>query len=257
MGRGAPLGVGVIGAGFIGAVHARSALLAGGRVTGVVGVLAAKLGGGRGQAGRRARLRVARGARRVPGRGRGPRLHAQPPARAARARRAPGGQARDLREAAGARRGGREPARGRGRRERPPGSGALRLPLLPDGARGPSARARRARAAASACSTAPTSRTGSRCRRTTTGAWTRTSAAPRGPSPTSGRTGATWPSSSRAIASRGSPRGWRRCCRSAASPRAGPPSTAATGKGRPARCTPRTPRSCSSRPRPGRSAPWS
>ncbi len=35
MGRGAPLGVGVIGAGFIGAVHARSALLAGGRVTGV------------------------------------------------------------------------------------------------------------------------------------------------------------------------------------------------------------------------------
>ncbi len=35
MGRGAPLRVGVIGAGFIGAVHARSALLAGGRVTGV------------------------------------------------------------------------------------------------------------------------------------------------------------------------------------------------------------------------------
>ena len=36
MGRGAPLGVGVIGAGFIGAVHGRSATLAGGRVVGVV-----------------------------------------------------------------------------------------------------------------------------------------------------------------------------------------------------------------------------
>ena len=36
MGTGAPLGVGVIGAGFIGAVHGRSAMLAGGRVIGVV-----------------------------------------------------------------------------------------------------------------------------------------------------------------------------------------------------------------------------
>ena len=85
--------------------------------------------------------------------------------------------------------------------------GAVRLPLLPDGARGARAGRAAGRPAPCACSTARTCRTGSCAPTTPTGAWTSSSAAPRAPSPTSARTGATSPSSSPAIASRGSPRG--------------------------------------------------
>ena len=86
--------------------------------------------------------------------------------------------------------GAAELARGR-RARRPGGDGAVRLPLLPDRARGPRAAPAPARSASCGCSTAATSRTGCWRRRTTTGGSSPTSAAPRGPSPTSARTGAT------------------------------------------------------------------
>ena len=197
------LRVGIAGSGFIGRVHARSAR-AGGRPRWspsrprrprARSAAAAELGAERALGSAEELVAPTRHRR-------GPHLHAQPPPPAARRGGARGGQARGLREAAGARRRrGRAARRGRGR-VRAPGRRPLRLPLLPDGARG--ARARRAGASRADpllhgtylqdWLLAPRGRQLARRRAT----W----AAPRGRSPTSARTGATSPSSSRATASR-------------------------------------------------------
>ena len=96
--------VGIAGTGFIGAVHARSARLAGAHLVGVAASTPAAIRAGGGAARRRARVRVRRGARHRGGRRRRAHLHAEPPPRAARRGRARRRQARDLREAARARR---------------------------------------------------------------------------------------------------------------------------------------------------------
>ena len=137
------LRVGIAGTGFIGGVHARSARLAGARVVAVAASSPESADGGRGRARRRARGRLGRRAGAGPGGRRRPHLHAEPPPPAAGGGRARRRQARGLREAARARRGRGRAARGRGRRVEPPGRGAVRLPLLPDRARGARARARR------------------------------------------------------------------------------------------------------------------
>ena len=146
-------------------------------------------------------LRLGRGDGARPGHRRRPHLHAEPPSPPARRGGARSGQARDLREAAGARRRGRAAARRRRGRLGPPGRRCR-------SSTGTTRRcARRASASAAgrparcACCTAPICRTGSCAPTTTTGAWTSGWAAPRARSPTSARTGATWPSSSPAIAS--------------------------------------------------------
>ena len=150
-----------------------------------------------------------------PGRRRRPRLHAEPPPPAARRGCAGGRQARDLREAARARR-----RRGAGARRRRGRVGrvaarAVRLPLLPDRPRGARARReRRDRCASPAARHVPSGLASAR-RATTTGASTRSWAAPRARSPTSARTGATSPSSSPAIASRASRRACSPLCQSA------------------------------------------
>ena len=113
-------------------------------------------------------------------------------------------QARGLREAAGDRCRAGAPLDRCGDRGGPPGGGPVRLPVLPDRARGARARPRRGRPARCGSSTARTCRTGCSARRTTTGASTSTPGARRGRSPTSARTGATSPSSSAVSASRGS-----------------------------------------------------
>ena len=138
------LRVAIAGTGFIGAVHARSARLAGARIVGVSASSPVPLRGGRAGARRRARLR-------------------HPPRRWSRAADVdvvhictPNHLHLPLAEAAlaagkhvvcekplatdlaGAQRAGRRGRRGRHRRR-----GAVRLPLLPDGARGARPRARR------------------------------------------------------------------------------------------------------------------
>ena len=95
-----------------------------------------------------------------------PHLHAQPPAPPARGGRAGGRQARHLREAARAGRGGCAAAGGAGSPGGPPGGRPVRLPLLPDRARGPRARALRVdRAAAAPARHLPAGLALERCRR--------------------------------------------------------------------------------------------
>ena len=196
-----PLRAAIAGTGFIGGVHARSARLAGAQLAGVA-ASSPESRPGRGRRARRgAGLRLGRGDGARPGHRRRPHLHAEPPSPPARRGCAGGGQARDLREAARARRRRRAAARRRRGRLGPAGGRAVRLPLLPDGARGARARRQRADRRRCACCTAPICRTGSCAPTTTTGASTSGWAAPRARSPTSARTGATWPSSSPAIAS--------------------------------------------------------
>ena len=95
-----PLRAAIAGTGFIGAVHARSARLAGARVVGVAASSPETARQAAARPRRRARVRLRRGAGRRRGRRRRPHLHAEPSARPARRGSARGGQARDLREAA-------------------------------------------------------------------------------------------------------------------------------------------------------------
>ena len=138
-----PLRVAVAGTGFIGAVHVRSARLAGAHVVGVSASSAASAE----QAA--AELRVERAfasSEELVQADDVDVVHIctpEPPAPAARRGRARGRQARHLREAAGARRRRRAPARRRRGRGRQGRRGPVRLPLLPDGPRGARARPRR------------------------------------------------------------------------------------------------------------------
>ena len=160
------LRAGIAGTGFIGAVHARSARLAGARI---VAVAASSLDSAQ-------RAAQALGAERafasaeelVAGSGhrRRAHLHAEPPAPAAGRGGARRRQARHLREAAGARRDRRAAARRCRRRHRSAGRRAVRLPLLPDRARGAPARQRRAdRRAAPAARRVPAGLAAARRRR--------------------------------------------------------------------------------------------
>ena len=100
----------IAGTGFIGAVHAHAVRAAGGTRRRRARLDARARAEAARAARRRARLRRRGGAARRPGGRRRPRLHAQPPARGARAAGARGRQARRLREAAGHRRRRRAPA---------------------------------------------------------------------------------------------------------------------------------------------------
>ena len=139
------LRVAIAGTGFIGAVHARSARLAGARLVGVSASSPSRSEEAAPGARRRARLRSPR--RRSSRAADVDVVHIctpEPPPPAARRGRAGRRQARGLREAAGA---PTSPARG-GSSTRPPrpaprAAVPVRLPLLPDGARGARARAHR------------------------------------------------------------------------------------------------------------------
>ena len=258
MGRGAPLRVGVIGAGFIGAVHARSALLAGGRVTGVAA------SSPRSSEEAAARIGAERAFESAEALVESPdvdvvhictpnHLHVPLALAALQAGKHVICEKPLALDEAGASR-----ARGRGRRERPPGSGALRLPLLPDGARGPRARARRARAASLrllhgtylqdwlSLPADDNWRVDDGARRRLAGLRRHRVALVRPGRVHLGR--------SHHAALRADGDG-----AAGAQPRRGQallrPRRRRTG--RPAACTPRTPRSSSSRPPPGRSARWS
>ena len=213
------LRVAIAGTGFIGAVHARSARLAGARLVGVAASTPERARRGRGErSAPSAPSTRPRSWSRDAGRRRRPHLHAQPPARAARRGRARRRQARDLREAARARRRRRAAAR---RRRRASRAACAAVPFVyryyPTVREARERVAQRADRRRSACSTAPTCRTGCCAPTTTTGASTTSSAAPRARSPTSARTGATSPSSSPATASRGSARARSPRCPSAPS----------------------------------------
>ncbi len=133
--------VAIAGTGFIGAVHARSARLAGASLVGVAASTPESRPPRRGRARGRASVRQRRGARHGRRRRRRPHLHPEPSARAADRGRAGRRQARDPGEAdrdGCAERAGhhRRGDGGRQDRRRP-----VRLPLLPDRARGARARA--------------------------------------------------------------------------------------------------------------------
>ena len=201
------LRAGIAGTGFIGAVHARSARLAGARITAVAASSLESAQRAARDARRRARLRLRRGARRRT-RTSTSCTSARPTTCTCRSprRRSPPASTSSARSRWRSTR----PARGASstpRRAGPADGGPVRLPLLPDRARGAPARRATARPASCACCTAPTCRTGCCAPTTTTGASTRRWAAARAPSPTSDRTGATWRSSSRATASRACRRG--------------------------------------------------
>ena len=121
------LRVGIAGTGFIGAVHARCARLAGARVVSRRGVVAGERREGRdgaaGGAGRASAEELVAG----PGARRRAHLHPQPPPRAARHGCAGGRQARGLREAA---RHGRRRGRGAGRRRGAPTGPHAAVPFV-------------------------------------------------------------------------------------------------------------------------------
>ena len=227
------LRVAIAGTGFIGAVHARSARLAGARLVGVSASSPSRSERGRAALGAERAFDVLGGARRERRRRRGAHLHPQPPPPPARRGRAGRRQARGLREAAGDRPGRRAAARRRGRRGRHRRRGAVRLPLLPHRARGARARAHRRDGPGPARPRHLPAGLADATRRTTTGASTPPSAAPRAPSPTSDRTGATWPSSSPATASSASAPARSRRCPSACAAEHTPPSPAVNGGGEP------------------------
>ena len=100
------------------------------------GLFAGSREGRRRRARRRAGLRLGRADGRRPGHRRRAHLYAEPPAPPAGRGGTGSGQARDLREAAGPGRRGRAAPRGRRGRRGRPGGCAVRVPVLPDGARG-------------------------------------------------------------------------------------------------------------------------
>ena len=133
----AALRAGIIGTGFIGRVHARSALLAGGRIAGVAASSPRAQRRGRRGARRRAGFATAEELIASDDDRRRPRLHAEPPAPAARARRrsTPASTSSARSRSRSTPPAPQRARRGRGERRRRR-DGALRLPLLPDGARG-------------------------------------------------------------------------------------------------------------------------
>ena len=144
------VGVAVIGTGFIGAVHARSARLAGGRLVGVVASTPARSAEAAAALGAEHGFESAEAALDDDAVDAGAHLHPESPARAARRSRARAWEACDLREAARDGRGAGAGPRGHGRRKRPGRRRAVRVPVLPDGARGARARARRTNRAGAA-----------------------------------------------------------------------------------------------------------